>query len=213
KNTLQSWRHIPHVTQNDKANVSGLEAFLEKQNEKSDEKITLTAILLKVSAEALDEFPNFNASIDLQEKEMVYKKYFHIGVAVDTDDGLLLPVIKDVKEKSIAELAKELSDAAEKAREGKLTADEMKGGNFTISNLGGIGGTGFTPVIFPPQVAILGVSRTQTEAVFKDGEFSPQSMLPLSLSYDHRAVDGAGAARFLRWICESLEQPMNLMMH
>jgi len=213
KNTLQSWRHIPHVTQNDKANVSGLEAFLEKQNEKSDEKITLTAILLKVSAEALDEFPNFNASIDLQEKEMVYKKYFHIGVAVDTDDGLLLPVIKDVKEKSIAALAKELSDAAEKAREGKLTADEMKGGNFTISNLGGIGGTGFTPVIFPPQVAILGVSRTQTEAVFKDGEFSPQSMLPLSLSYDHRAVDGAGAARFLRWICESLEQPMNLMMH
>lgn len=213
KNTLQSWRHIPHVTQNDKANVSGLEVFLEKQNEKSEEKITLTAILLKVSAEALVEFPNFNASIDMQAKEFVFKKYYHIGVAVDTDDGLLLPVVKDVRQKSIAELAKELSDAAEKAREGKLTADEMKGGNFTISNLGGIGGTGFTPVIFPPQVAILGVSRTQTEAVYQDSEFSPQSMLPLSLSYDHRAIDGADAARFLRWICESLEQPMNLMMH
>jgi len=134
-------------------------------------------------------------------------------VAVDTENGLLVPVIRDVTEKSIAELNKELHGLAEKARDGKLSAVEMKGGNFTISNLGGIGGTSFTPVIFPPQVAILGVSRTETEAVYKDWEFKPERMLPLSLSYDHRIIDGANAARFLRWICESLEQPMNLMLH
>ncbi|WP_162342925.1 2-oxo acid dehydrogenase subunit E2 [Cyclobacterium salsum] len=213
KNTIQSWRHIPHVTQNDKANVSGLEEFLKKQNEKSDEKITITAIILKVVAEALEEFPDFNASLDMQNEEIVYKKYVNIGVAVDTENGLLLPVVRDIKQKSIAKLAKELSEIAEKARNGKLTADEMKGGNFTISNLGGIGGTGFTPVIFPPQVAILGISRTQTEAIYRDGSFEPERKLPLSLSYDHRIIDGANAARFLRWICESLEQPIKLMMH
>ena len=213
KNTTQSWQHIPHVTQNDKANVSGLEEFLEKQNKKSDEKITITAIILKVIGEALNEFPDFNASLDMQQEEVVYKSYFNVGVAVDTENGLLVPVIRDVTEKSIAELNKELHGLAEKARDGKLSAVEMKGGNFTISNLGGIGGTSFTPVIFPPQVAILGVSRTETEAVYKDWEFKPERMLPLSLSYDHRIIDGANAARFLRWICESLEQPMNLMLH
>lgn len=213
ENTTQSWQHIPHVTQNDNANVTRLEEFLEKQNEKSDVKITITAVILKLIGESLVEFPDFNASLDLQREEVVYKKYHNIGVAVDTENGLLVPVIRDVPNKAIAELAKELGEVAEKARNGKLTADEMKGGNFTISNLGGIGGTSFTPVIFPPQVAILGVSRTETEAVFKDGEFKPERIIPLSLSYDHRIIDGANAARFLRWICESLEQPLNLMMH
>lgn len=213
ENTTQSWQHIPHVTQNDKANVTRLEEFLEKQNEKSDVKITITAVILKLIGESLVEFPDFNASLDLQREEVVYKKYHNIGVAVDTENGLLVPVIRDVPNKAIAELAKELGEVAEKARDGKLTPDEMKGGNFTISNLGGIGGTSFTPVIFPPQVAILGVSRTETEAVFKDGEFKPERIIPLSLSYDHRIIDGANAARFLRWICESLEQPLNLMMH
>ncbi|MFZ6053275.1 2-oxo acid dehydrogenase subunit E2 [Halocola ammonii] len=213
KNTTESWQHIPHVTQNDKANVSGLEEFLEKQNEKSEEKITITAVLLKLIGEALVEFPDFNASLDMQQEEVIYKKYHHIGVAVDTDNGLLVPVIRDVPKKSISQLAGELNEAAQKARDDKLTSDEMKGGNFTISNLGGIGGTSFTPVIFPPQVAILGVSRTETEAVYKDGKFGPERMLPLSLSYDHRMIDGAKAARFLRWVCESLEQPLKLMMH
>lgn len=146
-------------------------------------------------------------------EELVYKKYRHVGVAVDTEKGLLIPVIRDVTEKSITELAVELREAAEKARAGKLSADEMKGGNFTVSNQGGIGGTGFTPVIFPPQVAILGVSQTRTEAVFNGSEFEPKRLLPLSLSYDHRVIDGAKAARFTRWICESLEQPLKLMMH
>ncbi len=213
ENTTLSWRHIPHVTQNDKANVSGLEAFLEKQNEKSEEKITITAIILKVIGEGLNEFPDFNASIDMQQGEAVYKKYFNVGVAVDTEDGLLVPVIRDVTEKSITELNTELQEVAAKARDGKLSAEEMEGGNFTISNLGGIGGTSFTPVVFPPQVAILGVSRTTTEAVYRDGEFKPERLLPLSLSYDHRLIDGANAARFLRWICESLEQPMKLMLN
>lgn len=213
ENTTQSWQHIPHVTQNDKANVTRLEEFLEEQNEESDQKITITAVILKLIGESLVEFPDFNASLDMQSEEVVYKKYYNIGVAVDTENGLLVPVIKDVPNKAIAELAKELEEVAEKARDGKLTADEMKGGNFTISNLGGIGGTSFTPVVFPPQVAIMGVSRTETEAVFKDGEFKPERIIPLSLSYDHRIIDGARAARFLRWICESLEQPLNLMMH
>lgn len=213
KNTTQSWQHIPHVTHHDKAKVSQLETFIGIQQEKSEQKITITAIILKVIGEALLEFPEFNASLDMEKQEIIYKKYVNVGVAVDTEDGLLLPVIQSVNNKSITDLAKELSEMATKAREGKLSAEQMKGGNFTLSNLGGIGGTAFTPVIFPPQVAILGVSRTETVAKYRDGEFKPERILPLSLSYDHRLIDGAHAAKFLRWICDSLEQPMNLMLH
>ena len=214
KSTLTSWQNIPHVTQFDKADITSLEAYRKQKDKKLDEKITVTAILLKIVAEALQTFPKFNASIDVDAREIIYKKYFHIGVAVDTQNGLLLPVIRDVNQKSIQELSKELTEIGKKAREGKLSSEEMKGGNFVISNLGGIGGTNFTPIVFPPQVAILGVSRSNTEPVYDESKntFEPKQMLPLSLSYDHRLIDGADAARFLSWISETLKQPMNLMM-
>lgn len=161
---------------------------------------------------ALRAFPKFNASIDTKNEEVIYKKYYHIGVAVDTEKGLLVPVIRDADKKSVVQLSTELPEVAQKAREGKLASDEMKGGTFTISNLGGIGGTNFTPIVYKPQVAILGVSRSRTEPVYIDGAFQPRTILPLSLSYDHRLIDGAEAARFLRLICESLEDPFVMLM-
>jgi len=213
KSTQQSWRNIPHVSHHDKAKISKLQGFIEKESEESDSKISLTAVLLKVIGEALEEFPNFNASLDLQAEEVVFKDYINLSVAVDTKKGLLLPVIRDISQKSISQLAEELSKIAEKARSEELYVKDMEGGNFTLSNLGGIGGNSFTPIIYPPQVAILGVSKAETQAIFKNGEFKPESILPLSLSYDHRMIDGADAARFLRWICEAIEQPMNLMLN
>ena len=212
KVTVRSWKSIPHVTHFDKADITALEEYRKKYSQKSGEKITVTAIMLKVIGEALSVFPEFNASIDMAEKEVVYKAYYHVGVAVDTNSGLLLPVIRDVNKKSVVELSRELSETAEKARDGKLSSDDMKGGNFVISNLGGIGGTSFTPVIFPPQTAILGISRSAVEPVYVGDAFEPKLMLPLSLSYDHRLIDGADAARFLRWVCDVLEQPINLIM-
>lgn len=209
-----SWQSIPHVFQFDKADITELESFRKKyskQVEKEGAKLTFTAILLKITAEALKAFPRFNASIDLKNEEMIFKDYVNIGVAVDTERGLLVPVIRDADKKSITELSIELNELAEKARNKKIMPDALQGGNFAISNLGGIGGTNFTPIVYRPNVAILGVSRSQTEPVYIDGEFKPRMMLPLSLSYDHRAIDGADGARFLRWLCEALENPLLAM--
>lgn len=210
-----AWQTIPHVTQFDKADITKLEEYTGKYKakvEKAGGKLTITAIMMKVAVAALRAFPKFNASIDAANEEVILKNYYHIGVAADTERGLLVPVIRDVDKKSVIKLSAELPQIAQKAREGKLSGDEMKGGTFTISNLGGIGGTNFTPIVYKPQVAILGISRTQTEPVYINGEFQPRSVLPLSLSYDHRLIDGAEAARFLRFICQSLEDPFVMLM-
>ncbi|MBD3243855.1 MAG: branched-chain alpha-keto acid dehydrogenase subunit E2, partial [Chitinivibrionales bacterium] len=198
-----SWGVTPHVTHADKADITTLEQFRQQFSQKASHngvKLTVTAVLVKVVASALHSFPKFNASIDMDKKEIVYKKYVNVGVAVDTDRGLLVPVIRDADRKNVLEIARELGDLARRAREKKISPDEMKGGNFTVSNLGGIGGTLFTPVIYHPQVAILGVARAQNECVMRDGTVQGRMMLPLCLSYDHRLIDGADGARFMRWI-------------
>ncbi|MBI2880593.1 MAG: 2-oxo acid dehydrogenase subunit E2 [Candidatus Tectomicrobia bacterium] len=205
-----AWSSIPHVTQCDKADITDLETLRKayaKKAEAGGGKLTVTAILLKLAASALKVFPQLNASVDIAREEIVYKKYYHIGVAVDTDRGLLVPVIRDVDRKNILQLSAELNQAAEKARSRKTALEEMQGGTFTITNLGGIGGTYFTPIIHFPEAAILGVSRSALEPVFRSGQFEPRLMLPLSLSYDHRVIDGADAARFLRWLADALEHP------
>ena len=209
----QAWTTIPHVTQHDKADITELEQLRARFAPKAEEaggKMTVTAIALKVVASALKVFPQFNASIDLGKEEIIYKQYFNVGVAVDTDRGLLVPVIRDVDKKNIVELAAELTQLSRKAREKKLTPEEMSGGTFTITNLGGIGGTGFSPIVNHPEVAILGMSRSSMEPVWMGGKFEPRVVLPLSLSYDHRLIDGADAARFLRWMAEAFEQPFLL---
>jgi len=206
-----SWSVAPRVTQFDKADIVEMEAIRKKYGsrvEKSGAKLTMTAMLLKIAAAALKQFPKFNASIDMENEQIILKKYFHIGVAVDTPHGLVVPVIRDVDRKSIFDLAIELNTVAGKARDRKLSMDEMQGGCFTISNLGGIGGTNFTPIVNAPEVAILGVSRGAIEPVYNGEAFEPRLMMPLSLSYDHRLIDGAQGARFLRWICNALENPM-----
>ncbi len=211
----QAWLAAPRVTQYDKADVTDLEAFRKRHAprvEAAGGKLTLTAILLKVAAGALRAFPQFNASLDPAQEEIVFKEYVHVGVAVDTDRGLLVPVVRDVERKAITRLASELADLAERARTKRITPDEMEGGTFTISNLGGIGGTAFSPIVYWPQVAILGVSRSEMQPVWREGQFVPRLILPLSLSYDHRLIDGADAARFLRWICEALEEPLILAL-
>jgi len=213
----EAWNTIPHVTQHDRADITELEQLRARFAPKAEEaggKMTVTAIALKVCAAALKVFPQFNASIDVEKEEIVYKQYIHIGVAADTDRGLLVPVIRDVDKKNIVELAVELSQLSKKAREKKLTPAEMEGGTFTITNLGGIGGVGFTPIVNYPEVAILGLSRSRMEPEWIQhkggGKFEPRLILPLSLSYDHRLIDGADAARFLRWIAEAFEQPFLL---
>jgi pyruvate dehydrogenase E2 component (dihydrolipoamide acetyltransferase) len=209
----QAWTTVPHVTQNDKADITELEQLRARFAPKAQEaggKMTVTAIALKVCSSALKIFPQFNASLDLAKDEIVYKQYINIGVAVDTDRGLLVPVIRDVDKKNIVELAAELTQLSKKAKDKKLTLAEMEGGTFTITNLGGIGGTGFSPIVNYPEVAILGLSRSSTEPVWVNGKFEPRLVLPLSLSYDHRLIDGADAARFLRWIAEAFEQPFLL---
>lgn len=210
-----AWSVIPHVTQFDKANITELEKLRKQYSKEVDAaggKLTVTAILVKIIAEALKKFPQFNCSIDMDKKEIIYKNYYNIGIAVDTDRGLLVPVIKNADKKNVTEISIELGELAAKARDKKLSLDEMQGGNFSISNLGGIGGTYFTPIVNSPEVAILGVSRGNYEPVYKDGEFVPRLMLPLSLSYDHRIVDGADAIRFLRWVVESLENPFRMLL-
>lgn len=208
----QAWASVPMVTQFDKADSTDFEALRQRYKAKAKEvgaSLTPTAMLLKVMAAALKKFPDFNASIDTESNEVIYKSFINIGVAVDTPNGLLVPVIKNADQKGIISLAKELGELAAKARDRKLSPDDMQGGNFNISNLGGIGGTGFTPIVNPPQVAILGVSKGVIEPVWNadKSEFVPRLMMPLALSYDHRLIDGAAAARFLRWVCEVIEDP------
>jgi pyruvate dehydrogenase E2 component (dihydrolipoamide acetyltransferase) len=209
----EAWSAIPHVTQQDKADITELEQLRTKFGPKAAEaggKMTVTAIALKVCASALKIFPQFNASIDMEKEEIVYKQFINIGVAVDTERGLLVPVLRDVDKKNIVELAAELTGLSKKARDKKLSPADMEGGTFTITNLGGIGGTGFSPIVNYPEVAILGLSRSSTEPVWMENKFEPRMVLPLSLSYDHRLIDGADAARFLRWIAEAFEQPFLL---
>ena len=216
-----AWSVIPHVTQHDRADITAVEGLRKRyapQAEKAGGKLTMTAIALKIVAGALQRFPQFNSSIDVAANEIIYKKSVHVGVAADTPRGLLVPVIRDVDRKGIFDLSKELAQLSEKARAGKLGLDDMQGAGFTITNLGGIGGTSFTPIVNWPEVAILGISRGSWEPVWRpasvedEGTFEPRLMLPLSLSYDHRVIDGADAARFLRWICEAFEQPFVLSL-
>jgi pyruvate dehydrogenase E2 component (dihydrolipoamide acetyltransferase) len=209
-----AWSTIPMVTQYDRADITGLESHRRQFNEKApaEAKLTMTAILLKICAAALRAFPRFNSSLDLAHKELILKDYVHIGVAVDTPNGLLVPVIRDADRKDLEALAHELNEAAARTRERRISPADMEGGTFTISNLGGIGGTAFTPIVYAPQVAILGVSRSTQEPVWDGGQFTARLLMPLSLTYDHRVIDGADGARFLRWICDALEEPSNLVM-
>jgi pyruvate dehydrogenase E2 component (dihydrolipoamide acetyltransferase) len=209
-----AWQ-APHVTQHDRADVTEFEAFRAaygKRVEKAGGKLTVTAALIRICAEAVRRFPQFASSVDMARESIVFKKYCHIGVAVDTPNGLLVPVIRNADRKPMTEISVELGTLSQKARDRKLSLDEMSGGVFSITNLGGIGGTSFTPILNQPEVAILGVSRTTTEPVWRDNQFVPRQMLPLSLSYDHRVIDGADAARFLRFIADGLEQPLTMYL-
>ena len=206
-NLARNWAMIPHVTQFDDADITELEALrvsLNKENEKTGSKVTMLAFLIKASVAALQKYPDFNASLDASGENLVLKKYFHIGFAADTPNGLVVPVIRDCDRKGINEIAQEMSALAKKAREGKLTPAEMSGGCFSISSLGGIGGTAFTPIINAPEVAILGVSKSSLQPVWNGREFAPRLILPLSLSYDHRVIDGAAAARFTSFLAQLL---------
>lgn len=214
KNVQQAWQTIPHVTQFDEADITELENFRKRYQSKADKaggKLTVTAILLKIAGFALQKFPRFNASIDADNEEIIYKHYYNVGIAADTPKGLLVPVVQNVNSKSLVDLSVELTELAQKARDKKISPDEMQGGNFTISNLGGIGGTAFTPIVLPPQVAILGVARSQYKPVYINGELEKRLIIPLSLSYDHRVIDGADAARFLRWMCDVIEDPYAIL--
>jgi pyruvate dehydrogenase E2 component (dihydrolipoamide acetyltransferase) len=204
------WSAIPHVTQHDLADITDLESFRQQQKN-SAVKLTVLAFALKACAIALKTFPEFNSSLDTAQNRLILKRYYNIGVAVDTEHGLLVPVVRDVDRKSVQELAKALTEAAEAARNRKAN---MSGGTFTISNLGGIGGTGFTPIVNWPEVAILGLSRSRQQPVVQpDGAVAPRLLLPLSLSYDHRVIDGAAAARFTRFVAELLENPWKMLLH
>ena len=207
----QAWNTVPHVFQHDRADITGVETLRKRLSKKSEAEgrapITITAFLMKTLAAALKKYPQMNSSVDLASDEIIYKQYVHIGVAVDTDRGLLVPVIRDVDQKDIYQIADEIAQAAEKARNRKLSLDDMQGGSMTISNLGSLGGGAFTPIVNWPEVAILGVARARMEPVYADGEFVPRFLMPLTLSYDHRVIDGADGVRILRWIVEAIEQP------
>jgi pyruvate dehydrogenase E2 component (dihydrolipoamide acetyltransferase) len=210
-----AWNVIPHVTQCDKADITGLEELRRKYREQVRQAggdLTVTAMLVKVLAVAVKQFPQFNSSLDLENDEIIYKKYVNVGVAVDTDRGLLVPVIRNADQKNLTQIAIDVHQLAQKARDRKLALEEMSGGSITISNLGGIGGTYFTPIVNWPEAAILGVSRGITEGVWRNNTFEPRQLLPLSLSYDHRVIDGADAMRFLRWVVEAIEQPFLLSL-
>ena len=219
------WSIIPHVTHHDFADVTDLEAFRKQQpltptplpqgarGMADGPKITVTAFVLKALAIVLKLHPQFNASLDDAAGRVIYKNYYHLGVAVDTDKGLVVPVLRDVDKKSVQDLAKEMAETADRARQGKLKPDDMQGGTFTVSNLGGIGGVAFSPIVNWPQVAILGLSRTRPQPVWKDGQWLPRLHMPMSLSYDHRVIDGAAAARFCRKLAELLENPLVMLLH
>ncbi|HQW09180.1 MAG TPA: dihydrolipoyllysine-residue acetyltransferase [Steroidobacteraceae bacterium] len=209
-----SWVNLPHVTQFDEADITDLEATREKlkaKAAKSGVKLTPLAFIVRACVRTLQHFPIFNASLDESRQNLVYKKYFHIGFAADTPNGLLVPVVRDADRKDIYEIARALAELAARARDGKLPAADMQGGSFTISSLGGIGGTAFTPIINAPEVAILGVSRSSLQPVYREGGFVPRLMLPLSLSYDHRVIDGAAAARFTTYLAAQLANPQALL--
>ena len=215
RNLSYVWATVPHVTQHEKADVTELEQLRKhfaNKVEAAGAKFTPTAIIIKVLASALKVFPDVNVSVDMETEEVVYKNFYHISVAVDTPNGLLVPVIRDVDQKNLIEISLELADIAERARARKLSLDEMQGGCITVTNLGGFGGTSFTPIINPPESAVLGVSRSRMEPVWNGSEFEPRLMMPLSLTYDHRVVDGALGIRFIRWLCEALEKPFLLML-
>lgn len=214
-NLHRNWVSIPHITQHDEADITEMETFrkeLVEEYTKQGIKITPLAFILKAVVIAMQQYPDFNSSLDASGENLVLKKYFHIGVAVDTPDGLMVPVLRDVDQKGIVQLAKELGEISTKAREKKLPATAMQGGCFTISSLGGIGGTAFTPIINAPEVAILGVSKASIKPVFKEGEFVPRLMLPLSLSYDHRVIDGAEAVRFTSYLGKVLSDVRRLVL-
>ena len=212
-NLARNWVMIPHVTQFDEADTTDLEAFrvtLNKENEKAGIKVTMLAFLIKASVAALKKFPDFNASLD--GDNLIVKQYWHIGFAADTPNGLVVPVIRNADQKGVLAIAKEMGELSAKAREGKLGPAEMQGGCFSISSLGGIGGTAFTPIINAPEVAILGVSKSQMKPVWNGREFAPRLMLPVSLSYDHRVIDGASAARFAAHLCGLLADMRRVML-
>ncbi|MGI9553868.1 MAG: CatA-like O-acetyltransferase [Thermodesulfobacteriota bacterium] len=213
ENLSMAWT-IPHVTQHDKADITELDLLRKENKQKAKDaggNLTITPILIKIVASALKVFPEFNASVDMENTEIIYKKYVNIGFAVDTERGLFVPNIQNADKKNIIEIAKELSDISERTRNKKVTPDELKGSTFTVSNLGGIGGTYFSPIIYYPDVAILGVSQSIIEPVYENGKFEPKLMMPLSLSYDHRIIDGASAARFLRWLVKAVEEPFKIL--
>ena len=215
RNLTIAWRTMPMVTQNDLADITELEAGRKRAVEsapKGSPKITMTVLAIKACVAALREFPQFNSSFDMNAGELIVKKYYHIGIAVDTERGLVVPVIRDAESKSIRDLAAEVTTLAEKARAGKLAIDEMRGGTFTITNLGGIGGTSFTPIINYPEVAILGLSRSSLQPVVRDGQIVPRLLMPLSLTYDHRVIDGADGARFTSRLVQLLGDPVRLLM-
>ncbi|MBF0491853.1 MAG: 2-oxo acid dehydrogenase subunit E2 [Deltaproteobacteria bacterium] len=201
QNLTQAWSQIPHVTQCEEADITEV----EKWRKGAKSKLTMSAILIKILAELLEKFPSFNSSIDLAKEEIIYKKYKHVGVAVDTERGLVVPVIRDVDQKDVFQIAEELNVLSEKARSKKLKLEEMQGASITLSNLGGIGGTFFTPIVNWPEVSILGVCRAKLTPVWKNNGVEPRLILPLSLSYDHRVIDGADGIRFLRALVEKLE--------
>ena len=215
------WRLIPHVTHHDFADITDLEEFRKPRDERSDSrgakpgntKLTVTAFVLKALSIVLKQMPQFNSSLDDAGGRIIQKNYFHLGIAVDTEKGLVVPVLRDVDQKSVQDIAAEMADVADRARQGKLKVDDMQGGTFTVSNLGGIGGTAFSPIVNWPQVAILGLSRSRQQPVWKDSAWIPRLHMPMSLSYDHRVIDGAAAARFCRKVAELLESPMMMLLN
>ncbi len=211
----RSWVTVPHVTQFDEADITDLEAFrksLAKEAERKGVRLTPLIFLMKAVVTALQEYPNFNSSLDASGENLIMKKYFHIGIAVDTPNGLVVPVVRDVDSKGVFELAAELGAISLRARDGKLSPGDMQGGCFTISSLGGIGGTNFTPIVNAPEVAILGVSRSKMQPVYIDGEFQPRLILPLGLSYDHRVIDGAQAARFSSFLSQVISDIRRVLL-
>jgi pyruvate dehydrogenase E2 component (dihydrolipoamide acetyltransferase) len=211
----RSWLNVPHVTHNDEADITELDPYrreLDTAAKAEGYRVTLLAFLMKAAVSALRQFPEVNSSLSPEKDSLILKRYHHIGIAVDTPGGLVVPVIRDVGAKGVTELSKELGTVSQKARDGKLSPQDMSGGTFTISSLGGIGGTGFTPIVNAPEVAILGVVRSKMSPVWDGEAFVPRLMLPVSLSYDHRVIDGALAARFTRHLCNVLEDVRRLLL-
>ena len=211
----RSWLNVPHVTHNDDADITDLDKYrkeLDTAAKADGYRVTLLAFLVKACVSVLKQFPDFNSSLSPEKDSLILKKFYNIGIAVDTPEGLVVPVVKDADRKGIIELSKEFGDISKKARDGKLSPGDMQGGTFTISSLGGIGGTSFTPIVNAPEVAILGVVRSKMSPVWNGSDFVPRLMLPLSLSYDHRVIDGAAAARFTRQLCHLLEDDRRLLL-